>query len=326
MKQLIVCMLALSCCNGANAQKVKNYNSQGKATESKTDFLTITFEHHDDKPVAGNVAAIPGIITAIIGPILKVGVDAWATHIEKKQKSFAATYSNQVVMSIKTTDYITLQKPGNLYLHLRRYGVNSINDKLEKTNLYSEFIFEVTQFDEDRVELRLISVYLAKSKARYNKPEEDLAVGIDIKLTPSITDTAPAEDAPQTTDGKDATTDKKSNGGKKAADGGAKKDAKVETDGSGGESIVKIPLIKVNDAATSIDKSVVLINHGIFNGLPKPGDKPLNLTIAVTITEANADHLEPSLIEKLIQSNGSDFTDIIKGLLSGGSSSKSKSD
>jgi hypothetical protein len=337
MKSLIFTITAIFLLNivSANAQKVKNFDRNGKITESLTDYLQIELVTAGD----GQPAFFSGILSGIAGSVPALVIDYIQGRLAKKQQSFAATYSSQAVIRIPSEVYDNLKVNGKNYnLRIRRFMVNSLNDKLDpKTDLCSEFLFSFANFGENVIRLSLVSAWVKKAKARVNNDGENLALGLNIKISTGIkyVDQSSGEtgagDSADSSAGNNTGGKKESgakSGGKDKANGADKTGGNDKTTSTGdNEAIVKIPVIKPDETPIKIDGSVKIISDAYFAGIPKPaGGKPLYLTIAVTVSEANLDHLEPGIVENMIQNNGSDIASLLKSIFSSGSGSGSSGD
>jgi hypothetical protein len=89
----------------------------------------------------------------------------------------------------------------------------------------------------------------------------------------------------------------------------------VDKDGSMqdlGESTIVIPMIYVRKQPFDLSNLTAYIGKAMYAPLAK---KSSPLFITVNVKEVNLNHVDPTLIEDILKSNGSDLTDVLKGAL-----------
>jgi hypothetical protein len=298
MKNFFTIFLSISFCVSLNAQKIYNYDGVHSPDKSVNDFLEISVEALREKPTPPRMPAFAGlfpfpVVSSLIGPIGTLSIDIINSSISKRQQSFTATYSNNISIPIvnsgdKSSDklfYSDLLEE-KCILILRRYKLNDINQTLQANDIMAEYKFNFSMKETGSIQITLDSVKLIKSKARF-KNDENLSIGIDFKL---------------------GIMSKSS-------------DSKESPDQDLGESIIKIPMIKIGKFYVSQGRGTgilneKLINHAFFKSFAKPAkDNEVILNVSVTVTEANINHLQPRMVDNLLKNNGDDIVSVLKAIL-----------
>lgn len=162
------------------AQKIINYNQSGDKTKTLSEFVEISLKSSIEK----NGVAPAAIVGVVLGPLYDIVSGIIKDKLEKRQKSFVASYSNSNEFSkVDLNDGIPTE------LTVKRYAMNNL-DELERDPkpLMSEYTFSVTPSGND-VLIELINITLNQSKARY-KENDDLAISISVKSKVTVTTAA----------------------------------------------------------------------------------------------------------------------------------------
>ncbi|WP_183580322.1 hypothetical protein HDF18_13160 [Mucilaginibacter sp. X5P1] len=281
MKKLTLFTALLATTFYVSAQQMISYDRSGNTEKTKSEIFQITFE----KAPNGHSASATSI-TGVISPIIGLAIDFVNAKIAKNKLKYSATFSNQVTFPLTAVNYTDLETQGYT-IHLKRYTLNNLGDKLDSTNMVCDYGFTVSNFGPDYIQLKLSSANLIKSKAKIKNTEDNLTVSIDMKISTSAI--------------------------------AATKDTSKNKPTSG-EAIVKIPIIRPGFDNQNMNYST--INDAFFPGIPSPDGKVNMMTIAVTVTEANIDHLDPTTVEGILKNNSSDITSVIKALFPSASTSK----
>jgi hypothetical protein len=149
---------------------VINYDANGEKTKSVSDYTEVIISEKQPKDIGFTAAVISSII---MGPGYNIVAGIIKKAIEKRQKSYVASYSNSARIELKSdTSYL---------LKVNRYAINALKD-IDDKHLVSTYTFDLTT-DTSGVTITLVSGKLSKSKARYNNQDENLSVSINIKTS-----------------------------------------------------------------------------------------------------------------------------------------------
>lgn len=246
-----------------------NYKISG-TKDCLSDQLEVTFSPSGARVADG--------VTGLIAPAASLAFDLINNQIQKRQAEYTATYNNATTFFRKDTFSL---RGGSILLQRNMIQKEEANVTAMEASL--KFDDEATS---GKIMLRLSSVKLPYSKARYNKADENISVSIDLTLSGYI----------------------------KGKDGLKKMDI--------GQSTIIVPII--TPEAELIAKDFVKFKNGTFACFDDPGGKLASLTVTAKITEVNTTRLTPSTIQTLLKSNSGDVVSLIKALIPSSSGSSGK--
>jgi len=236
-----------------------NYDANGKKNKSVSEFVSVKFSSSTNKafPVAGT----------LLGPVYNIVASIIKNSLEKKQKSYTNAYSNSVMVKPNEINF-----SGGPIMQVKRFAINSLSDVDEKYKV-AEYDFAISQQNEG-LEVRLDSLGLMKSKARYN-PGDHLSISITIKATSYTQDK----------------TDIKT------------KDA---------EGTIVIPIMEVSNENVSFRDKQDIIGKILLPGIIVTSAN--SVKISISITEVNISHIDPSTIQTIVSNNAADIQAILKAI------------
>lgn len=278
MKQLILALLFCSPSLSVVAQQVNNFDKAGKNAKSLSEFVKIELEV---KPGGRGPAAVGALAGIVLGPVINIASSLVKNGLEKRQKSFTASYSNTVGFE---KDKISMT--GGKTLIVSRYAINDLS-QLTSENLTTEFRLLLIP-GEERITIKLKDLLLRKSKARYRNEKDNLTVSINLKVT-----------SMQKTETKKGSAEKKED------------DSEPKTTEVTKEATINVPIIKVSDDTKDLSTSDV-INEITLHGIDLKSSE--GLTFGVTVTETNINRVDPSLVQSLVSNNSTDIQNILKAI------------
>lgn len=256
------------------AQKIVNYDKNGGKLKTVSEFVELSINNTPSNKAPLAVSATAGVV---LGPVFDFAAGLIKSKIEKRKKSFVASYSN-------SNEFIQDDfKTGNLKeLVVRRYAMNALNElEGENKSLMSEYIFKMSDDHGDLV-LELKNVTLNRSKARY-KESDNLAIAINIKAKASVSGSAKAE--------KGKSEEKKA----------------VE-----GEGKILIPVISIIDGTQDFSNKGNIVGKVKIKGVKF--EDLIDVIFEVSISETNITRLDPNIVEEIITNNSKDIQAILKAL------------
>jgi hypothetical protein len=263
---LIICLAFLS--SQLQAQVI-NYDKDGNKLKSVNEYIDISVINTVPNKTPAVSTSIAGVI---LGPVYNIVSSLIKNSLEKKQKSFTASYSNSSEFS--ASDF---KNPGMKSLLITRYAINSLGDT-DENHLMAQYILTLLP-DENCLSIELKSVFLKRSKARYKK-KDNLSIAINIKAT-SIKQTI-----------------------------SQKEDAKSEMTSKDSEGTITIPIIIMTGENQDFNNSSNIINKIKLNGIIFSS----SIKFAITITETNISHIDPSKVQTIISNSTGDIQSILKAI------------
>ncbi|OOV17567.1 hypothetical protein [Flavobacterium sp. LM4] len=176
MKKIILIGCVILSSLQLSAQKLVNYDKNGEQLKTVTDYLEISAtgasaEKSNEGLIAAPAVAIPALL---LGPVFNIASTAIKNGLEKKQKSYTASYSNSGEFStneIKTKSLL-----------IKRYAIDKLTD-IDEEHLMAKYVLTLKS-DGNSTLIKLDSILLKKSKARYKK-NDNLSLSINIKAVSS---------------------------------------------------------------------------------------------------------------------------------------------
>jgi hypothetical protein len=257
------------------AQKLVNYNQKGEKLKSATEYVGIDIKIY---PTSDQVKVVsPVIASVMLGPVFNIVTSSIKNGLEKRQKSYIASYANSKEFSGK------LFKEGGLKsLIVTRYAISSL-DNIVDDQLMAKYELALSEV-ENCLLIEAKDIFLKRSKARYKK-DDNLAITINIKAT-STTDLVT----------KDPDT----------------KENKLESKSVDSEGTITIPIFKLTGDNQDLTGKGNFINTIRLNGITPSTSKYIK--IAVNITETNITHIDPSIVQTILTNNNSDIQSILKAI------------
>lgn len=259
----------------SSAQKLTSYDQKGNKLKTVTEYVSLTVTN---QPPISQPAAPSSFIGVVLGPVYNIASGLVKDGIEKRKKSYVATYSNSSSFNSDELNRVGQKKR----LILKRYAINDLGG-LKESNLMAEYTFLLLPSTApDQLEIQLETILLKRSKARYHA-DNNLSIGITIK-----TSARQKKSSVQEND----------------------EDTKLET--LSGEGLINIPILKVNNDPQNLGENEDIINKIRLKDI---NFKTLiDIQFAISITETNISHIDPGIAQNLVTNNSSDLQTILKAI------------
>lgn len=256
-----------------SAQKLVNYDHNGGKLKSVTEFVEVDIKiYPSSDPVKMTPSAIGSIM---LGPVFNILASTYKSELEKRKKSYTATYANSKEFSGEL-----FRTNGLKSLILKRYAINTLDDIVDE-QLVAKYEFMLTE-EKNSLSIDLKDIKMIRSKARYKK-DDNLAITIHIKAT-STTESIK----------KDPNT----------------KENKMESTTIDKEGTITIPIFKLTGENQDLSRKGEVINTIRLNGITP--SKANSMVFAVNITETNITHIDPSFAQTFLTNNNGDIQAILK--------------
>jgi hypothetical protein len=256
------------------AQKIINYKKDGNKQETLNEYVDISITNTPSNKVPAAPTSFAGVVT---GPIYNIVASIIKNSLEKRQKSYTASYSNGSEFS-----HEVFNEQGLKSIVVKRYAINTLDD-VDDSHLMAEYVLTLEP-GANSLSIQLKSILLNRSKARY-KSNDNLSIAINIKATPA-----------EQIEKKDSTN----------------KDAKPENKSTDSEGTITVPIIKVTGTNQDLSNKSNIINKIKLNGIDLSTSS--SVKFSVSITETNINHIEPSKIQTIISNNSGDIQTILKAI------------
>ncbi len=258
-----------------SAQKLINYDQNGDKLKSVTEYVGIDIKIY---PTSNPVKVFsPVIASVLLGPVYNILSSTIKSSLEKRQKSYTASYANSKEFSGEL-----FKKEGLKSLIVNRYAISSL-DNIVDEQLMAKYELTLSEVENCLI-IEVKEIFLKRSKARYKK-DDDLAITINIKAT-STTDLVKKD--PDTNENK------------------------LESKSVDGEGTITIPIFKLTGDNQDLTGKGNFINTIRLNGITPSTSKYIN--IAVNITETNITHIDPTIVQTILTNNNSDIQSILKAI------------
>lgn len=256
-----------------SAQKLVNYDQNGDKLKSVAEYVDISIKNEQlssDTKLGATILA--GVI---LGPVYNILSSTIKSVLEKRQKSYTASYSNSKQFLSES-----FKKAGSKSLIISRYAINSL-EEISNERIMAKYEFALVE-EENSISIEIKNVCLNRSKARYKK-DDNLAITINIKAT-------------STTISSKIDSDTKEN----------KSESKtVESDGT-----ITIPIFKVTGDTQDLQNKGNVINKIRLNGISLSTSN--SIKFSVSISETNITRIDPSVVQTILTNNNSDIQSILK--------------
>lgn len=257
-----------------SAQKLINYDKNGGKIKSVTEYVDISIINTPGNKSYLGPTSFAGVV---LGPVYNIISATIKNGLEKRQKSFTASYSNSSEFSIDDIKKIELKS-----LLIRRYAINTLDD-INNSHLMAEFLLTILP-DPNNLSIQLHDILLKHSKARYTKGD-NLSLTINIKAT-STTQIEKRDSATR--------------------------EVTVESKSKDSEGTIIIPILQVKDSIQDLSGKGKVINKIRLNGISL--SNPGSIKFSINITETNISRIDPSKIQTIIANNSNDVQSILKAL------------
>ena len=301
MHLIAVFFLSVLVCSSALSQKLANYDSLGHNKPSNTDFLVSRIKQYSTVEAYLGVADIVG---GVVGSVADIAISIINNAIDKKQKSYSATYSNSFLFDIPLSDYDSLTN-GSYQLIVKRMRIKSLDQIPNKDDEASVFTFNILK-SNGILKVQLARLNLLQTRAR-SRNGDNLGLSFDIKISLGGDSLV-----------KDTSTSNVTKKDKQKVD--SSNSITIQNSVDLGEAKITVPIL-TRKTDTKIKSDNKFINIGYFDKLPKSNGK-VQMIITASISEVNLNHLAPSLAATLLKGNSSDLTSILKVFFPGSSNSK----